>query len=166
MNGRKVFHDSVTPLPSQLGPTPQGLLVQSTQPENLNERMTVLFSLGLPQDALAELEERVANGETVSADELQKNFSPKEMDINALSKWLHAQGFTDVEVSKDRSSIYAQATAAQIQKALQVNMVRVTRAGLTYTAAQNAPSLPADIGRFHAQYRQAAPAQRGEGPSD
>jgi len=146
MNSRKVFHDSVTPLPSQLGLTPHGLLVQSTKPENLTERMTVLFSLGLPKEAVAQLEERVANGETVSADELQKSFSPKEMDINALTKWLNAQGFTDIEVSKDRTSIYAQATAEQIQKALQVSMVRVTKAGLTYTAAQNAPSLPADIG--------------------
>jgi len=146
MNGRKVFHDSVTPLSSQLGETPHGLLVQSAKPEHLAERMSVLFSLALPPDALGALEEKVANGETVSADELQKDYSPKEMDINALTKWLQAQGFTDIEVSKDRTSIYAQATAEQIQKALQVTMVRVTKAGLTYTAAQNAPSLPADIG--------------------
>jgi len=146
MNGRKIFHDSVVPLPPQPGLTPHGLLVQSTKPENLTERMTVLFSLGLPPDALAELERRVANAETLTADELQKSYSPREMDINALTKWLNAQGFTDIEVSRDRSSIYAQASAEQIQKALQVNMVRVTKAGLTYTAAQNAPSLPADIG--------------------
>ncbi len=146
MNGRKLFHDSVTPLPPQLGLTPQGLIIQSIKPEHLSERMTVLFSLALPPDALAALEEKVANGETVSADELQKSLSPQEMDINALTKWLQAQGFTGIEVSKDRASVYAQATAEQIQKALQVNMVRVTKAGLTYTAAQNAPSLPADVG--------------------
>src|SRR6266852_4918335 len=99
MNGRKVFHDSVTPLPPQLGETPNGLRIQSAEPEHLTERMTVLFSLALPPDALAALEERVANGETISADELQKNFSPKEMDINALTKWLQTQGFTGVEVS-------------------------------------------------------------------
>jgi kumamolisin len=146
MDSRKVFHDSVTPLPPHLGQTPNGLLIQAAKPEHLAEPMTLLFSLALPPDALAALEEKVANGETVSADELQKNFSPQEMDINALTKWLQAQGFTGVEVSKDRTSIYAQATAEQIQKALQVTMVRVTKGGLTYTAAQNAPSLPADIG--------------------
>jgi kumamolisin len=146
MDGRKVFQESVTPLPPHIGLTPNGLLVQAAKPEHLTEPMTILFSLALPPDALAALEEKVANGETVSADELQKNFSPQEMDINALIKWLQAQGFTVVEVSKDRSSIYAQATAEQIQNALQVNMVRVTNEGLTYTAAQNAPSLPADIG--------------------
>jgi kumamolisin len=110
------------------------------------ERMTVLFSLALPADAQAALEEKVAKAETVSADELQKYVSPKEMDINALLKWLHAQGFTDVEVSKDRTSVYAQATAERIENSLRVTMVRVTQAGLTYTAATNAPSLPAEIG--------------------
>src|SRR5262249_18279866 len=146
MDGRKVFHDSVTPLSPHLGQTSNGLLVRAAKPEHLSERMTVLFSLALPKDALEALEEKVANGETVSAEELQKSFSPQEMDINALTKWLQAQGFTGIEVSKDRTSVYAQATAEQIEKALQVNMVRVTKAGLTYTAAQNAPSLPADIG--------------------
>jgi kumamolisin len=146
MNGRKVFLDSVTPLPPQLGLTPQGLLLQAAKPEHLAERMTVLFSLALPADAQAALEEKVAKAETVSADELQKYFSPKEMDINALLKWLHAQGFTDVEVSKDRTSVYAQATAERIENSLRVTMVRVTKAGLTYTAATNAPSLPAEIG--------------------
>ena len=146
MDGRKVFHDSVTPLPLHLEQTPNGLLVQPAEPEHLKEPMTVLFSLALPKDALEALEEKVARGETLSAEELQKNFSPQEMDINALTKWLQAQGFTGIEVSKDRTGVYAQATAEQIQKALQVNMVRVTKGGLSYTAAQNAPSLPADIG--------------------
>src|SRR5262249_45167318 len=122
MDGRKVFHDSVTPLSVHLGQTPNSLLVQAAKPEHLSERMTVLFSLALPPDALEALEEKVASGETVSAEELQKDFSPQEMDINALTKWLQAQGFTGVEVSKDRTSVYAQATAEQIQKALQVNM--------------------------------------------
>jgi|SRR5216683_3151089 len=146
MRERKVFQDSVTPLPPQPGLTRQGLLIQAAKPENLTERMTVLFSLAIPEKAKAALEEKVARGETVSAEELQKSFSPKEMDINALLKWLHAQGFTDVEVSKDRTSVYAQATAERIENSLQVSMVRVTKAGLTYTAAQDAPSLPADIG--------------------
>src|SRR5713101_1177143 len=146
MNGRKVFHDSVTPLPAQQGLSPQGLLVQSAKPEHLKERMTVLFSFAIPPDAQAALEETVAGGETVTADELQRNFAPPEANINALLKWLQAQNFTNIEVSKDRTSIYAQATVEQIEKALQVSMVRVTKAGLTYTAAQNAPSLLADIG--------------------
>jgi hypothetical protein len=68
----------------------QGLLIQAAKPENLTERMTVLFSLAIPEKAKAALEEKVARGETVSAEELQKSFSPKEMDINALLKWLHA----------------------------------------------------------------------------
>ena len=146
MNSRKVFHDSVMPLPTQHGLSSQGLLIQSPIPEHLTECMTVLFSLAIPADAQAVLEDKVAGGETVTADELQHNFAPPQAGINALLKWLQAQNFTNIEVSKDRTGVYAQATAEQIENALQVSMLRVTKAGLTYTAAQNAPSLPADIG--------------------
>ena len=38
----------------------------------------------------------------------------------------------------------AQATADQIEKSLAVTMVRVTKDGLTYTAAKDAPSASAD----------------------
>ncbi len=44
-------------------------------------------------------------------------------------------------------SVYARATAAQIEKGLAIKMVRVTKEGPTYAATQNAPSLPADVGK-------------------
>ncbi len=146
MSDRKVFHDSVVPLPSQDGLTPQGFFVQAVKPEQKKEPMAVLFSLALAKNARAALETKVEKGETISPQELRK-YAPPDADVKSLVDWLNANGFSNVEVAKDRASVYAQAPVDQIEKTLQVAMVRVTKDGLSYTAAQNAPSLPADVGR-------------------
>jgi kumamolisin len=146
MSERKVFHDSVTALPTQTGFTPDGLLVQATKPEHRSESMNILFSLALPADEQAELEAKVANGETISPQDLELKYAPKAADVDALKKWLAGQSFSHIEVSKDGSGIYAQAPVDQIEKSLAVHMVRVTNGGNSFTAAQNAPSLPADVG--------------------
>ncbi len=48
-------------------------------------------------------------------------------------------------MSHDGTSVYARASVEQIEKSLAVDMVRVTKDGVTYTAAKNAPSLPSDV---------------------
>jgi kumamolisin len=147
MSDRKVFQDSVTPLPEQSGLTHNGLIVNAAEPEHRDEKMTVLFSLEIPPEAQAQLEERVAKGEVVPLEELQKNYAPNTADRDALVSWLKAQGFEIMQVSADGTSVYARASVDQIAKSLAVNLVRVTKDGITYTAAQNAPSLPADVGK-------------------
>lgn len=147
MAERKVFQDSVTPLPEQAGLTHNGLMVSAAKPEHQNEMMTVLFSLEIPQSAQAQLEERVARGEVVPLAELQKDYTPNADDLKVLVNWLKKQGFEIVQVTDDRTSVYARASVDQIEKSLAVNMTRVTKDGITYTAAQNAPSLPADVGK-------------------
>ena len=145
MAQRKVFQDSVTPLPDTPGPGPRGLMVAAAEPETANEEMNVLFSLEIPAAKTADLEERVARGEVVSPDELQQNYAPNAADRDKLVKWLNAQGFDVTGVSHDGSSVYARASVAQIEKSLDVDMVRVTKDGVTYTAAKNAPSLPSNV---------------------
>lgn len=147
MNDRKVFEDSVTPLPAQAGLTAKGLRVNAVEPEHRKETMTVLFSLAISPEAEAQLEAKVARGEVVPPAELQKSYAADVTDRERLVAWLKAQGFKITQVSKDGTSVYARATVDQIEKSLSVNMVRVTRDGVTYTAAQNAPSLPADVGK-------------------
>src|ERR1700754_1926554 len=89
MAERKVFQDSVTPLPDTPGPGPRGLMVAAAEPETANEEMTVLFSLDIPAAKTADLEERVARGEVVSPDELQQNYAPNApADRDKLVKWL------------------------------------------------------------------------------
>jgi kumamolisin len=147
MSDRKVFHDSVTPLPEQAGPTRSGLIVNRATPEHRDEKMTVLFSLALPEAKQAELENLVARGEVVPPAEMKKKYGVGAEDRSALVSWLKSQGFRIDHVSEDGASVYAQATVDQIARSLAVNMVRVTRDGITYNAAQNAPSLPEDVGR-------------------
>ncbi|MGA8332950.1 MAG: protease pro-enzyme activation domain-containing protein, partial [Mycobacterium sp.] len=144
---RKVFADSVVPLPDEPGLTPRGLMVQDVAPAQLNDQMRLLFSLQIPPKAEAELEKRVAGGEVVSPEELQQKYAADPEDRKKLVAWLKRQHFDVTGVSPDGTSVYATANADQIGKSLDVDMVRVTKEGVTYTAAKNAPSLPADVGK-------------------
>jgi kumamolisin len=143
---RKVFADSVVPLPDEPGLTPRGLMVQAAAPAQLNDQMRVLFSLQISPKAEAELEKRVAAGDVVSPEELQQKYAADPADRMKLVAWLKGQHFDVTGVSPDGTSVYASANAEQIGKSLDVDMVRVTKEGVTYTAAKNAPSLPADVG--------------------
>jgi kumamolisin len=145
MTDRKVFHDSVTSLPSQHGLTQNGLLVQAANDDQRREQMSVLFSLALPEKARQDLEAKVERGETVSPDDLKK-LTPTAASVAPLVEWLKKNGYANVTVAKDGAGVYADAPVDQIEKSLAVDMVRVTREGLTYTAARNAPSLPSDVG--------------------
>ena len=75
-----------------------------------------------------------------------RGYGAKKADADALTAWLESQGFEINSVSGDNTSVYASAPVSQIEQSLQVQMVRVSRDGFTYTAARNAPSLPATVG--------------------
>ena len=143
---RKVFHDSVVPIPVESGLTPKGLMVQAASTEHRAETMTLHFSFQLPPQAEAALEAKVAMGETVPIKTLNSEYVAKKSDVDALTSWLKKEGFTIDQLSADHMSIYATAPVSQIEKSLQVNMVRITQEGFTYTAARNAPSLPLEVG--------------------
>jgi kumamolisin len=144
--GRKVFKDSVVILPEQPGITKHGLIVQASKPEHKTDKMDVLFALATPKDLQAKLEELVAKGKTISPKDLARDYAPKAADVEKLVGWLKDNGFTVKHTTPDRTGVYARGTVGQIEKTLEVQMVRVTRDGSTYNAARNAPSLPADIG--------------------
>lgn len=171
---RKVFTNSITPLPATTGFAPHGLMVQAEKPPDKDEKMTVHFSLAFPSNAEADLEAKIAKGQTVSSSELSQ-YGANQADIDKLVSWLKMQGFEIVQVSPASGSVYARASVGQIQQSLEVNMVRVTKDGVTYTAAQNAPSLPDDVGqgvqaiiglqpfrRAHKQSRMMAPSRIGD----
>jgi kumamolisin len=145
MGDRKVFADSVTTLPEQTGLTPQGLMINAARPQDHDQPMTILFSLDMPEDKHTDLEDKVARGETVSPQELKETYTPDPANVDALVKWLNGEGFQQIKVSPNGTGVYATAKASQIEKSLQVDMVRVTRDGVTYTAAKNAPSLPVEV---------------------
>jgi kumamolisin len=146
MSDRKVFADSVMPLPDEPGLTPHGLMIHAEKPANRNETMTLLFSVAIPESAQADLEARVAKGEVVPLDELKKKYTSEAGDVKALVSWLKTQGYKNIQPNSDGLGVYAEASIDKIEKSLAVHMVRVTKDGLTFTASRDAPSLPSDVG--------------------
>lgn len=142
MSDRKLFPDSVTPLPAEPGITPEGLVVNAPTPRP-DETMDVHFSLSIAPDVQSQLEQKVAKGEVVPVEELNKLYNAKPADKDALVSWLKSNGYEITHTSPD--GIYARAKASQIAKSLEVNMVPVTKNGITYISAQNAPSLPSEV---------------------
>ncbi len=147
MEPRKVFHDSIMPLPETEGQTEDGLLVQAAPIQPSGDLLTIHFALAIPADAQAKLEEAIASGKTVPAGDLQSSYAATQADADALESWLKEQGYTIEFVSPDHTSIYAKADAPTIEKSLDVKMARVTTGGFTYLAARNAPSLPENVGK-------------------
>src|SRR5690349_6138237 len=131
MSGRKVFHDSVVELPEQHGGTPNGLKINAARPEHINEKMPINFSFAIPEAAHEELEALVERGKTISPKQLQTKYAVPKSQVDPLVKWLKSQGFEVTRIADDRTSVFAQATAAQIQKSLEVEFVRVTKDGIT-----------------------------------
>ncbi len=147
MVDRKIFADSIVPIPVERGLTANGLMVHAPGGEDPKEVMTLHFALEIPKQAQAELERKVASGAVVSPQELQSRYGAQSADADALVAWLKGEGFQIVEISPDRTSVYARGTVAQIKNSLAVTMARVTKGAFTYTAARDAPSLPADVGK-------------------
>lgn len=132
------------PLPSQPGPTSEGLMVNTASAQPDDQTLTLHFSLALAPGAEKQVEERVAKGEVIPPAELDKIFAAKPDDTQKVVSWLKTNGYQVTQTSSD--GIYAQAKASQIARTLDVNMVPVTKDGVTYTSAQNAPSMPQEVG--------------------
>jgi kumamolisin len=143
MADRKVFHDSVIALSQQPGLTANGMLIGAAEPKNSDEMMDVHFSLSLAPNAEEQLEAKVAKGEVVPLPDLEKLYTAPSADANALTAWLKAEGFQITHSTPD--GIYARAKVSQIAHSFEVNMGRVTKDGVTYNSAQNAPSLPSSV---------------------
>jgi kumamolisin len=145
MSNRKYFHDSVTELPPQQGATATGLMIHSAEAAHGSEPMTVYFSLAILASKEQELAQRVAGGERLTPAELDAKYGLQASDTAPLKKWLASSGYQKIEEASDHTRVTATAPAATVAKTLEVELVRVTKNGITYTAARNAPSLPTDI---------------------
>jgi kumamolisin len=81
----------------------------------------------------------------VPVQEIMSKYGVSQQQVQPLLDWLKAQHFDIVSVSPDNTSVEARSTAGNVAKALQVELVRVTNDGITYTSARNAPSLPENV---------------------
>lgn len=143
MSARKVFQDSIIPLPAEPGLTSGGLIVNAKTSDHPDETINVHFSLGIASDIQSQLEARVAKAEVLPTKEIESLYTATPAEKEALTSWLKANGYEIVRTSRD--GIYTRAKASQVAKSLEVNMVPVTKNGVTYISAQNAPSLPENV---------------------
>jgi kumamolisin len=119
-----------------------GINVQAISPDR-QSKLEIQISLGMRN--VSEMQQRVAKGEIIPETDLDKLYRPPASDYEALVAWLKEQGFEITQTTADRTSVYAKGTLEQIENSLQVKMVKVTVAGVTYAAAKTAPSLPTSI---------------------
>src|SRR5262249_15631553 len=110
---RKVFKDSVVPLPPPGNFTRHGIFVQAVKPGAQDQKMEILFSLAVPKEVQKDIEARVAKGQIIPPKELAEKYSAKQEDSEKLEKWLKDQGFEITKTTPNHTSVYAKATVAQ-----------------------------------------------------
>ena len=135
---RTPFAESINAVPAAAAPT-----VQTLSPTEKDA--TIDFSVALRMRNFAQLKERIARGEIIPPDEMDRTYLPSLKDYEATRKWLQSQGFTITQEDPSRLSIFARGKASQIEQSLQTKVVGVTVKGVKYVAANSAPSLPASV---------------------
>ncbi len=135
---RVTFENSLGKIPTKAAATTRALAV--TEKDGKLE-----FSLALQMRNFKHLQKRIARGETIPPEEMEKSYLPLPNDYAAVVKWLKGEGFTIVQEDSSRLSVFASGTLSQIEKSLQTRFTRVTFEGAEYPAAVAAPSLPASV---------------------
>jgi kumamolisin len=108
---------------------------------------TVEFQIALKMRNYAELQDRIAKGEVIPADQMAANYYPAASDHADLAQWLENQGLT-VKAYNNRLLIEVSGSVATVSRALGVAFSQVLVNGKVYTASQSAPALPSRFGRF------------------
>jgi subtilase family serine protease len=81
----------------------------------------------------------------LNAAQWEARFSPTAAEVSSARSWLSSEGFTLGAVSKDRITVSASGTAAQVENAFGTSLENYKVAGRTVRMASRAMSLPASI---------------------
>jgi kumamolisin len=119
--------------------TPSALAAEDMQ-------ATLGFSVPLRMRGFAELQERLGKAEIISPEEMAAKYYPTPADYKMVAAWLVSQGFAVSPENKYNLSVFASGSVSQIERAFQTRFARVRFAGIQYSSAQIAPSLPATVG--------------------
>ncbi|MBV8223680.1 MAG: S8/S53 family peptidase, partial [Verrucomicrobia bacterium] len=137
------FQSSVVQVPTQ--PTPKGAVLVRNVLTPDETQSTIDFAVALKVRDLDALKERIARNEVISADEMAAKYFPTAADYARVAQWLASQGFSIKPATQDRLTIFATGTVAQIQQSFGTKFGRVNMAGVEYTSALTAPSLPGEL---------------------
>jgi kumamolisin len=106
---------------------------------------TTEFSIALKMRGVADLQRRVSMGEIISPDEMAEKYYPAAADYKLVADWLTSEGFAVKAPDKCNLSVFATGSVVQIQRSFGTKFGRVTFAGLEFSSALAAPSMPAAI---------------------
>ncbi len=141
---RNSIKDVVTP--PVVGPAnPHRAFISRNTLKSDEAAATMEFEVALKMRNFSELQQRVAQGEHISSQEMAAKYDPLEADYQAITNWLTSQGFKITHPDEHHMAIFASGKVSQVQQALQVNFARVTLEGQEYTSAVTAPSVPGTI---------------------
>jgi subtilase family serine protease len=82
----------------------------------------------------------------LTAAQWESKYSPTTSQVNSVSSWLRSEGFTVGAVSKDRITISASGTAAQVEKAFSTGLQYYKVNGHVVRLATSQMSVPASVG--------------------
>jgi serine/threonine protein kinase, bacterial len=141
---RAVLNGSIKAVPANVpaGATGPHITRTDLRPEELNATMP--FNVALKMRNFAELEARLAQGETIDPGEMAARYWPLPEDYAATANWLTQQGFT-IGPESGGFMIFVRGTVAQVRDAFQVSFARVANEGAEFTSAISAPSVPAEL---------------------
>jgi len=134
---RQLFTNSLAPLPAHI-------LRTMREPTARHLALTMEFQVPLRMRNFPQLLQRLARGEIISRDEMDRTYFPLRSDYLAVMRWLAAEGFA-VGGDPCRLGISARGSLGRIQKSLQTKMGEVTVDGRQYHTARTHPSLPRGI---------------------
>jgi kumamolisin len=120
-------------------------VISRTELTQAESESTQEFSVALKMRNFAELQSRIAKGETIPLDEIVDKYYPAPAETDKVVGWLAGQGFVLKPADKYALSVFARGSVAQIESAFQTKFGRVNLAGVESNAALTAPSLPAGV---------------------
>ena len=87
------------------------------------------FEVALKMRNFAELQKRLASGETISVEEMTAKYFPIEADYRTISDWITSEGFSITRQSANRLTLFASGSVSQVAKSLQTTFARVAADG-------------------------------------
>lgn len=105
----------------------------------------VHFMMGPTDQRLAELEHRLARGETVSRSQLDGRYAASRKAANRFQSWLKSKGFEIAHRSADGQSLYAAAPADVIESTLGLCAASIAGRPSKRHAVAGAAALPPEV---------------------
>jgi kumamolisin len=143
-SSRVTLGESVVQVPAAPVRPGEAVVVRNTL-TSAESQSALEFSVVLKMRNLAELKDRIAKNEIVSPSEMAANYFPAAADYQQVAQWLTSQGFSIKPATEDRLSVFATGTVAQIEQVFGTKFGRVNMAGVEYTSALAAPTLPGEL---------------------